>query len=149
MDLVLEIQKTNVWIRMIILKILYVPNFLQNGQLSLFWPKFAKNGFGGQNFKNLSADLESAPSRYHVCWFSGKKNNLEFFHLYFRKLPNYMWYFGSNNVEGTAKNPVEAEKSWMEVGPRFGNTLKFINCKARATSWKKKHSFVVEVSFKN
>ena len=31
------------------------------------------------------------------------------------KLPNYVWYFGSNNVEGVAEILVEAESSWVEV----------------------------------
>ena len=43
MDLGLESQKTNVEIRMIILKILCAPIFRQNGQLSVSWPKFPKN----------------------------------------------------------------------------------------------------------
>ena len=38
-----------------------------------------------------------------------------------------MWYLGSNNDEGVAKNWVEAEMSWVKVGPRFSNTLKLIN----------------------
>ena len=42
MDLWLEIQKTNVGIRISILEILYIPIFRQNKQLSLFWSKFAQ-----------------------------------------------------------------------------------------------------------
>ena len=57
-----------------------------------------------------------------------------------------MWYFGSNIVEGVAKNSVEAEMSWLEVGPRFSNTLKFINYKKFING---KNSFVVEVAFKD
>ena len=41
------------------------------------------------------------------------------------KLPNYMWYFGSNNVEGVAEILVEAESSWVEVGARFSDTQSF------------------------
>ena len=37
-----------------------------------------KNGFWGQNFKNVSLDLESASLRYSVHQFSDKKNNFEF-----------------------------------------------------------------------
>ena len=69
------------------------------------WPK---NGLLGGNFKNLSPDSESAPPRYHVRQFSVKINNFEFFGIYLGKLPNYVWYFSSNNVEGVAE-------SWMEV----------------------------------
>ena len=42
MDLGLEIQKTNVGIRMSILEIPCVPIFRQNEQLGLFWPKFVQ-----------------------------------------------------------------------------------------------------------
>ena len=59
-----EIQKTNVGIRISIFEIPCVPIFRQNGQLWLFGPKFAQNGFWVQNFKNLSLDLESASLRY-------------------------------------------------------------------------------------
>ena len=37
--------------------------------------------------------------------------NFEFFSLNFRKLPNYVQYFGPNNVEGVAESWVEAEMS--------------------------------------
>ena len=137
MNLGLEIQKTNVGIRIIILGTLWVPIFRQNNNFDFFCPNLPKNKFWGQNFKNLSADSESAPPRYHVCQFSAKTDNFEFFHQNLGKLPNYMWYFGSNNVEGVAKNSVEAEMSWVEVGPRFSNTLKFINYTSRATLWQK------------
>ena len=102
-----------------------------------FGPNLPKNVFWGRNFKNLSVDLESASPRYHVCQFSGKTDNFEFFHLNFGKLPNCMWYLGSNNVESVAKSTVEAEISWVEVSPRFSNTLKFINYRSRATLWQK------------
>ena len=32
------------------------------------------------------------------------------------KLPNYVQYFGSYNIEGVAESWVEAEMSWVEVG---------------------------------
>ena len=32
------------------------------------------------------------------------------------KLPNYVQYFASNNIEGVAESWVEAEMSWVEVG---------------------------------
>ena len=37
-----------------------------------------KNGFRGQNFKNLSLDSESASLRYYVYQFSDKIDNFEF-----------------------------------------------------------------------
>ena len=55
MDVGMKIQKTNVGIRICIVK----------------------NGFWGRNFKNLSPDLESAYLRYYVHQFSDKTNNFE------------------------------------------------------------------------
>ena len=71
---------------------------------NFFDPNLLKNGFWGRNFKNLSADSRSAPPRDHVCQFSVKMNNFEFFGLNLWKLPNYVQYFGSNNVEGIAES---------------------------------------------
>ena len=48
--------------------------------------------------------------------------NFEFLDLNLGKLPNYVQYFGSNNVEGAAESWVEAEMSWVEVGAWFSNT---------------------------
>ena len=72
-------------------------------------PNLHKNRFWGQNFKNLSLDLESASLRYYVHQFSDKTDNFEFFGLNLGKLPNYVQYFGSNILEGVAE-------SWVEVG---------------------------------
>ena len=63
-----------------------------------------KNGFWGWNFKKLSADSRSAPPRDHVCYFSVKMCNFEFFGLNLGKLPNYVRYFGSNSVKGVAES---------------------------------------------
>ena len=61
-----------------------------------------------------------------------KRTPLKIFGLNLGKLPNYMRYFGSNNVEGVAESWVETEMSWVEVdggrrrwvevGARFSNT---------------------------
>ena len=67
-------------------------------------PNLPKNGFWGRNFKNRSPDSESAPPRYHVHQFPVKMYNFEFFCLNLGKLPNYLQYFGSNNVEGVAES---------------------------------------------
>ena len=106
MDLWLEIQKTNVGIRISLLEIPCVAIFRQNEQLWLFWPKFAQNWILGSEF---------GIPRYHVDQFSVKMDNFEFFDLNLRKLPSYLQYFGSNSVEGIAENWVEAEMSWVEV----------------------------------
>ena len=41
-------------------------------------PNFPKNGFWGQNFKNLSLDSESSSLRYYEWKFSDKTENFEF-----------------------------------------------------------------------
>ena len=66
--------------------------------------------------------MESAPPGYHVCQFSVKMDNFEFFNLNLGKSPNDVRYFGSNKVEDVAESWVEAEMSWVEVGRRFSNT---------------------------
>ena len=58
--------------------------------------------------------------------FSVKIDNFEFFEQNLGKLPNYVQYFGSNNVESVAKSWVEAKMSWMEVSARFSNRHYFI-----------------------
>ena len=83
----------------------------KTNNFDFFDPNLPKNGFWGWNFKNLSADSRSAPPRDHVCQFSVKMDNFEFFDLNLGKLPNYVQYFGSNNVEGVAESWVEAEMS--------------------------------------
>ena len=93
-----------------------VPIFRQHAKLWTCRPKFAqKNEFWGRNFKNLSLASESAPPTYLESQFSVKMDNSEFFGLNLGKLPNYVWYFGSNIVEGVAESWVEAEMSWVEV----------------------------------
>ena len=58
--------------------------------------------------------------------FQAKQTTFNFIGLNLGKLPNYMRYFGSNNVEGIAKSwneaEVEAEMNWVEVVARFSNT---------------------------
>ena len=75
-----------------------------------------RNEFWGQNFKNVSLDSISAPPIYHVCQFSVKMDSFKFFSISLGKLPNYVRYFGSNNIKGVAESWVEAEMSWVELG---------------------------------
>ena len=49
-------------------------------------------------------------------------DNFNFFGLNLGKLPNYVRYFGSYNVEGVVESWVEAEMSQVEVSARFTNT---------------------------
>ena len=51
-------------------------NFKDN--FEFLGPNLPKNEFWGQNFKNLSLDLESASLRYYVHQFSDKTDNFEF-----------------------------------------------------------------------
>ena len=111
MKLGLEILKTNVGINISILDLLYEQIFRQNGQLWIFRPKFAQNVC-----KNLSLDLESASSRYHVYQYSVKTGKFEFFYLNLGKLPNYMQYLAANDIEGVARSWVEVDGAgwrWM------------------------------------
>ena len=111
-----EFQKINVGIRISILDIPCMTIFRQNRQLWLFEPEFAQNGFWSWKFKNLSLNSESVLPTYLVSQFSVKTENFEFFRLNLGKLlPNYVWYFGSNIVEGIVESWVEAEISWVEV----------------------------------
>ena len=50
-----------------------------------------------------------------MCQFSVKTHNFEFFVPNLRKLPNYVQYFGSSDVEDVAESWVEVEMSWVEV----------------------------------
>ena len=77
MDVGLAIQKTNVGIRIIIVKMPCVPIFRKN-KLWLFRPKFAQKWVLGSEFQNLSPDLESSSLRYYVHQFSNKTNIFEF-----------------------------------------------------------------------
>ena len=43
-------------------------------------------------------------------------DNFQFFDLKLEKLPNYVQYFGSINVEGVAGSWVEAQMSWVDLG---------------------------------
>ena len=42
-------------------------------------------------------------------------DNFRFFGLNLGKLPNYMRYFASNNVESVAESWVEVEMNWVEL----------------------------------
>ena len=53
--------------------------------------------------------------------FSVKMSNSEFFGLNLEELPDYVRYFGSNNVEGVAESSVKTEMSWVEVDELGGD----------------------------
>ena len=66
----------------------------------------------------------------HVCQFSVKMDNFEFFSLNLGKLPYYMRYFGSNNIDSFAESWVEAEMGWVEMDAWFSNAH-FFNLKKK------------------
>ena len=61
---------------------------------------FPKMNFGGRYFKNLSPYSESAPEDTMCANFQAKRTSLSFFGLNLGKLPDYMRYFGSYNLDG-------------------------------------------------
>ena len=104
MDFGSEIQKNNVRIRISILEIPFVRFSSKNDNLDFFGPNLPKNELWGRSFENLSSDSESAPPVYDTCQFSVKMDHFEFFGLNLGILPNYVQYFGYNNVKGVAES---------------------------------------------
>ena len=79
MDLGFKIQKTNLVIRIRMLKILSVPILKQNGQIRPFWPKFGQKWIFSSKLRMQMLKQQSASSRYHVCQVLDKTNNFDFF----------------------------------------------------------------------
>ena len=101
-------------------------------------PNLPKNEFWGRDFKNLAS--QSVPPKYHVSQFSVKMDGFEFFGLNLRKLPNYVWYFGSNIVENVAE-------SWLEVGGASW-MLKWVEqrwMELGETGWRWVHNLVIPI----
>ena len=73
-----EIHKTNAGIRINTLRYQVYQFSDKMGNFEFLGPNLPKNGFWGQNFKNLSLDSESASLRYWVHQFSDKTGNFEF-----------------------------------------------------------------------
>ena len=99
------IQKTNVEIRISILKIPCVPSFRQNGQPWIFVPKFALIGFWSRNFENLSLDSESS-LRYFVPQFSDKTVNFEFLDPNLPKNGFWSRYFKNLSLDSEWTPPI-------------------------------------------
>ena len=89
-DLGLEIQKTNIGIKLASLRYHDCQFSGKTNNFDFFDPNLPKNGLWGQNIKNLCAGSRSAPPRDHVCQFSVKMYNFEFFALNLGKLTNYV-----------------------------------------------------------
>ena len=120
----LEIQKTNVGIRISILKISCVPIFRQNEQLWLFRPKFPQKWILGTDFQKSNCRFKISTSKKPYVPIFSQNWQLWIFRPKFGEIANYMRYFGSNNVQGVAERSyVEDEMSWVEeVGTWFSNT---------------------------
>ena len=96
MDLGSEIQKANVGIRISIVKMPCMPIFRKNRQFCFFQPKFAQKWTLGSEFqKSKSGFRESAVPRYHVCQFSVKTNNFDFFGPNLPKKEIRIWNSGN------------------------------------------------------
>ena len=137
MDLWLETQETNAGIRISILEIPCVPIFRENEQLRFFRPKFVQKWILGLKFQKSKCEFWISTSKIPCVPIFRQNGQLWIFHLDLGKLLNYMWYFGSNDVDCVAENLVEAEMNWVKVGARFSSILKFINFTSRAALWQK------------
>ena len=100
-----------------------MPIVLQHGQPWLFWPKFAQKWILRSKFQISKFGFEISTSK--IPYVPVKMNNYDFFGLNLGKLPNYLQYFCSNNVERAKwglkwagwrwMEPVELGMSWVEV----------------------------------
>ena len=120
-----EILKTSAWIKISILEKPCVPIFRQTDNFNFFVLNLPKNGFWGWNFKNLSPDSESASPRYHVCQFSVKMDNFEFFGLYLGNSPitcNILVLITLRELDRGWNRLDGGGWSWVEMGARFRNT---------------------------
>ena len=75
------------------------------------WPKI---DFGSE-FQKAKFGFGICTSKIPCVLIFSQNGKFEFFGLNLGKLPNYMQYFGSNNVEGVVGNWVEAAMRWLEV----------------------------------
>ena len=62
-------------------------------------PNLPKNGFWGQNFKNLSLDSESASLRYYVNQFSELRDNFKFLAPNLPKKSFWAWNFKNLSLD--------------------------------------------------
>ena len=79
MNLGLEIQKSNIGIKISNFEILYVSIFSQIDNFDFLGPNSPpKKKIYVQSCENLSPDSESLLPRYHVCQFSVKTDKFDF-----------------------------------------------------------------------
>ena len=84
--------------------ILRVSIFRQNGQLLFFRPKFAQKSILGSEFQNSKSGFGITTSSIPWVRIFRQNGQLWIFNLNLGKLPNYVRYFGSYNVEGVAES---------------------------------------------
>ena len=68
MDIRLEIQKTNVGIKISILEVLCVPIFRENGHFLVFGPKFSQKLIMGSEFQKFKSEFRISTSK--ILWVS-------------------------------------------------------------------------------
>ena len=79
MDFGVGILKIWPWMQNHLLQNSMCANFQAKWITDFFGPNLSKKAFWGWNFEILILDWESAPPIYHVCQFSSKMDNFEFF----------------------------------------------------------------------
>ena len=87
----------------------------QNGQFWFLRPKFHQKWISGLESQTSKSGFGTNTSKILQEPIFRQKGQLWIFGLNLGKLPNYVRYFGSYNVEGVAE-------SWVGVGTRFRNT---------------------------
>ena len=123
MDLRLEIQKTNVTIKISILEKPCVRIFRQNEQLWLFRLRFAQKLILGLEFQKSKFGFGIPTSKIPSVPISSQNGQVWIFRPKFGEIAQVR-YFGSNNIEGVAESWVETEMSGVEVD-RAGWELKW------------------------
>ena len=128
-NLELEIQKTNVGIRLSILEIPCVPIFRQNAQLWLFWPKFNQKWVLGSEFQKSKSGFKISTSNISCVLIFNQNGQLSIFRSKFGEIAQlcvifwfeYCWGCcrelggGWNEPSGGGWSWVKVEKSWVEV----------------------------------
>ena len=116
MGLGFEIQKTNVGIRISILEIPCVSIFKKNEQVWLLWPKYAQKWILWSEFQKSKSGFRISNSKIPRVAIFSQMDNFEFFSINLGKLPNYLQYFGSNNVERAGLRLQWTRWRWIELG---------------------------------
>ena len=106
----------------------HVYQFLDKTDNSEFLgPNLPKNGFWGQNFKNLSLDSESASLRYYVYQFSDKTDNFQFLGPNLPKNGFWGWELQKSksgfrvNTSNIPCVPIFSQNGWLLIfRPKFG-----------------------------